>query len=185
MSGAHNIRGRVLVDMKKNLVSIIILALTIVNTVLLFIIMLSTTGAIRNINSIVGDVATVLSLELESEDVADEISAVPIEDVVLHNIADDMIIPIKTGEDGENHFVQLKISFMLNSKHDDYSKYSKVIADKDPIIKDAVIGVFATKSVEEVTNEQKKIKKEILENVQAIFGSEFIFDVSFSEITPQ
>ena len=171
--------------MKKNLVSILILALTIVNITLTLIMMFSVTGAAKNTSALVGDIASILSLELESDEVADSEVLVPIENIILHNIEEVMIIPLKKDEDGQSHFVQLRTSFMLNSEHDDYSKYEEVIVDKDPIIKDAIIEVFSSKTISQVTDEQTGIKNEILENVQNIFGSDFIFDISFSEITPQ
>ncbi len=171
--------------MKKNLVSILILALMIVNVVLTSIMMFNVTGTANQTAKLVSDIATVLSLEIEANETDSEVMEVPIEDVVLHNIEDSMTIPLKRGSDDIPHFVLVKTSFMLNSKHEDYKKYSAIIVDKDPIIKDAIIEVFSSKTVEEATNDQVTIKQEILEKVQGIFSSDFIFDISFVEITPQ
>ncbi len=171
--------------MKKNLVSIIILALLIVNVVLTAIMMFSVTGTANKTSQLVSDIASILSLELESSGSDESGLAVPIEDVVLYNIEDTMTISLKRDDDGVQHYVLVQTSFLMNSEHDDYSKYSAIIADKEPIIKDAIIDVFSNKTLEEAIDDQVQIKQDILEKVQAIFDSEFIFDVSFVEITPQ
>ncbi len=169
--------------MKKNLVSIVILALLIENLVLTFIMMISVTGTANKTSQLISDIARIISLELEDGEVGE--TSVSIENIVLYNLEDTMTVALKTGEDGIPHYVLVKTSFLMDSEHEDYGSLSAIMADKDPIIKNAIIEVFSAKSLEEATNEQTQIKLEILEKVQTIFGSDFIFDVSFVEITPQ
>ena len=59
--------------MKKNLISIIILALLIVNIVLTAIMMFSVTGASKKTAALVDNIATALDLELVSNEEAEEI----------------------------------------------------------------------------------------------------------------
>lgn len=172
--------------MKKNLLSILILALLVVNVVLTAIMMFSVMGMTRKTTALVTDIASALSLELTdgSEAVEEEV-VIPMEDVALHNIADKMTIPLKKGEDGESHFVLVQVSFSMNTKDKGYKKYGATLAEKDPILKDAIIETFGNYTIDEVNNNQPEIKESILERVQTIFDSQFIFDVSFGEITPQ
>ena len=58
--------------MKKNLLSIIILAVLVIDLVLTAIVMFSTTGAMNKTSKLVTDIATALSLELEADKQADE-----------------------------------------------------------------------------------------------------------------
>ena len=50
------------------------------------------------------------------------------------------------------------------------------------MIKDEINGVFAQYTVEEARNNQEQIKQEILERIQKMFDSKFIYNVSFGDI---
>ena len=106
--------------MKKNLISIIILALLIVNIVLTAIMMFSVTTTNRKTAALVGDIASAISLDLGTgENGEQEEEIVPMADVVTYTIAD-MTIPLKKGEDGESHFAMLSVTLSMNSKNKDY-----------------------------------------------------------------
>lgn len=172
--------------MKKNLMSVLILALLVVNIALTSIMMFSVMGTAKKTSAIVTDIASVLKLELTttSEEGQTEEEVVPIENVAVHNIPDKMTLTLKNGEDGSPHFAMVSVSFSLNTKDKGYKKYAETLTDKDPILKDIIIEVFANHTVDEVKNDTEVIKKEILEKVQAVFDSKFIFNVVFGEITP-
>ena len=73
--------------MKKNLMSVLILALLVVNIALTAIMMFSTTGAMKSTTALVGDIAAVLALEL---DLGGEVSDRPsMEDTVVYDICTD------------------------------------------------------------------------------------------------
>ena len=50
------------------------------------------------------------------------------------------------------------------------------------MIEDKINTVFGKYTMEEAKVNQEQIRKEILDEVQALFDSEFIFNVAFSEI---
>ena len=110
--------------MKKNLISICILGLLLVNIVLTGIMMFSVTSASRKTASLVDNVASVLSLELEGGTRGGtSASSIPIEDIEVYSLSEEMTIPLKIGEDGEAHYCLASISFSINTKADDYKKY--------------------------------------------------------------
>lgn len=86
--------------MKKNLMSILILALLVVNIVLTAIMMFSVTGAMKSTTALVGKIAAVLDLELNLG--ADD-NQLSIQDSAPYNITDAMTIPLKIGEIGRAH----------------------------------------------------------------------------------
>ncbi|MDE7231622.1 MAG: flagellar basal body-associated protein FliL, partial [Lachnospiraceae bacterium] len=87
--------------MKKNLISVIILALLIVNIVLTAIMMFSVTGASKKTAALVDDIATVLDLELASKEGQ---PAVAMTDTETYSI-DSMTVPLKKGEeDDKDHY---------------------------------------------------------------------------------
>lgn len=82
--------------MKKNLISVIILALLIVNIVLTAIMMFSVTGASKKTAALVDNIATALNLELSSgTEGAGAEEAVSMADTETYSFAEPMTIPLK------------------------------------------------------------------------------------------
>lgn len=50
------------------------------------------------------------------------------------------------------------------------------------MIKDEINSVFANYTMEEARSNQEQIKQEILERIQTMFDSQFIYNVSFGDI---
>ena len=94
--------------MKKNLISIVILALLIVNIVLTAIMMFSVTSTNKKTAALVTDIASAISLDLGSNEVEEEVEAVPMENIVPYTIAD-MTIPLRKGEDEKDHYALLSV----------------------------------------------------------------------------
>lgn len=165
--------------MKKNLISIIILALLIVNIVLTAIMMFSVTTTNRKTAALVGDIASAISLDFGTgENGEQEEEIVPMADVVTYTIAD-MTIPLKKGEDGESHFAMLSVTLSMNSKNKDYKKYGDLTTRED-LIKGEIIEAVGQYTLEEVNTDPQILKDNILSRIQGLFDSDFIFDVTLS-----
>ena len=94
--------------MKKNLISVIILALLIVNIALTAIMMFSVTGASKKTAALVDDIATVLDLELASKEGK---PAVAMTDTETYSISDSMTVPLKKSEgDDKDHYCIVSIT---------------------------------------------------------------------------
>lgn len=172
--------------MKKNLISILILALLVVNLVMTSIMMFSITGASKKTSKLVTDIASAMQLEISApeQEGEKEQASVPMEDVDVYQISSQMTLTLKPDSDGTPHYAKVSVAFTMNKKDKGYKKYSGDLATKEPILKDIVNEVFATHTIDEVIAGTDDIKKEILAKVQAVFDSEFIYDMSFGEITP-
>lgn len=171
--------------MKKNLISVIILALLIVNIVLTAIMMFSVTGASRKTAALVDNIATALNLELSSgtEGGAEEI--VSMSDTETYSFADSMTIPLKKSEgDDKDHYCIVSVTLSINKTADGYKEYGSAesLASMEGLIKDEINGVFAQYTMEEARDNQEMIKKEIINRIQTMFDSKFIYNVSFGDI---
>lgn len=171
--------------MKKNLISVIILALLVVNIILTAIMMFSVTSASRKTAALVDNISTALNLELTAKTGDDAKAVVPMENTETYNIADSMTIPLKQSEDGTDHFCMVSVGFSINTKDKAYKTYSSDLSPQETMIKDKINTIFGQYTVEEARGNEEKIKDEILAGVQQMFDSEFIFDVSFSSIIYQ
>ena len=154
--------------MKKNLISVIILALLIVNVVLTAIMMFSVTGASKKTAALVDNIASALDLELAAQTGETEV-VVPMENIEVYSIPESMTIPLKTGEDGADHYCLVSVSCSIDNKADGYKTYSSDLSPQEKLLMDKVNAVFGQYTIEEAKGNEDRIKKEILEEVQKMF----------------
>ena len=169
--------------MKKNLLSVVILALLVVNLILTGIMMFSCVSANKKTAALVNDIASVLDLELtgggsNTEEVAD----VSVADTEIYNIADAMTVALRPSEDGKEHYCMCEVSFSMNKTHEDYETMSPMVATQESKIRSIIIGVIGGYTKEEAQANQKAIESEILEQVQQMFGSNFIYEAYFRDV---
>lgn len=171
--------------MKKNMISIIILALLIVNIVLTAIMMFSVTSASKKTAALVDNIATALDLELTAKNggADEEEEVVPMTDTETYQISESMTIPLKASEgDDKDHYCLVSVTLSINTKDKGYKTYGSDLSEQESLIKSEINDTFAQYTVEEARNNQDQIRQEILERVQTMFDSKFIFNVSFSDI---
>lgn len=177
--------------MKKNLLTILILALLIVNLVLTGIIMFSTVSANRKTVALVNNIATVLNLEVgptEAEAGAEEPVEVSMADTEMYDIADPMTIALKKGADGADgadHYAMVEVSLSMNTKDKDYKDNSAMMTTKESLIKSEIIDVIGSYTKEEAEVDKKGMEEAILKRIQDMFDSQFVYDVAFRNINFQ
>lgn len=171
--------------MKKNLISIVILALLVVNIVLSSITLLSVSGTNRKTAALVTDIAAAINLDLggQTEEEKQEVT-VSMADVVTYDITD-LTVPLKKGENDEKeHYAMLSVTLSMNSKDKDYKTYGDLSA-RESLIKGEINDAVSLHTADEARENSHAIEEEILQRVQAMFDSQFIYDVTFSSILIQ
>ena len=169
--------------MKKNLLSVVILALLVVNHIWTGIMMLSCVSANKKTAALVNDIASVLDLELTGGgSSAEEVAAVSVADTEIYNIADAMTVALRPSEDGKEHYCMCEVSFSMNKTHEDYETMSPMVATQESKIRSIIIGVIGGYTKEEAQANQKAIESAILEQVQQMFGSNFIYEAYFRDV---
>ncbi len=167
--------------MKKNLMTVIIMALLVVNIVLTSVLMFSVMGTNKKTAELVTNIATVLDLELTTPGEEEEIEEVSLADTVTHSLTNAMTIPL-SGEEGEERYIMFKFSLSMNSQHEDYEAYGESIADRESLIEDAITTVVSRHTENECRNDIEGIKEEILTALQELFQSDFIYKVGISDV---
>lgn len=176
--------------MKKNLLSVIILALLLVNIILTAVMMFSVTSTNRKVADLVTNIATVMNLELTTPGQEDEASAVSLADTEVYAITGSMTMPLATEVNAEGNskqgYLVCNISFSLNTKHDDYKTYgsAEAMGSREELIKDAINTIVSKHTASELQSDAglEGLKAEILKAVQDLFQSDFIYKVSISEV---
>lgn len=173
--------------MKKNLISIIILALLVVNIALTSVMMFSVMNTNQKTTRLVGDIASALELEFSDPSGQEQQAEVSIADTATYKFEDPLTIRLKdSGEDGKEHYFITSVSFSMNTKDKDYKKYGETIAEQADLLKSSVYTVISDYTLEELrADNNEKAAQDILEQIQAMYDSKFIFKVNFIDFLYQ
>lgn len=180
--------------MKKNLLTIIVIALLIVNIVLTGIMMISMMGTNKKTADLVSDIAAVLNLELGVEE-EEEVVEIPMSQQFIWNLTDKLEIPLQSEDivdvDGnitgkkDHYIVFTTIAFSLDTKAKGYKEYGENIANYESMVRDAVTSTVSKHTIDDCRNDFDTIREEVLEAVRALFDEEFIYNVAISGIKYQ
>ncbi len=181
--------------MKKNLISVLILALGIVDIVLTSILLFSLASPIKKTSNLVTQISSVLSLELEGPS-TEETSKVSIDNLVPHDIDEEFTIPLRHSQhmdengnivtDNKDHYCIVEVSLMLNSANEDYAKYAETISSHDSMFKGIIVDVIGSHSLEEIRDDTESVREEILNSIRELYdGSEFVYKVNFTNVMYQ
>ena len=167
--------------MKKNLMSVLILALVVANLVLTAILMISVVPQTKKANQLITKVCSAIDLELEGGKDNSSIN-IPMERLETISIDDgaSMTINLKDDGEGEGHYAVVSVALSVDNKSDGYKTFGVegVTAKKD-IIKDIVNKVVSGYTLEEMKADQTKAQDEILSRLRRMFDSDFIVSVAF------
>ncbi|MDD6445827.1 MAG: flagellar basal body-associated FliL family protein [Lachnospiraceae bacterium] len=173
--------------MKKNLISVIILALVFANFVLTAILMFSVLPETKKANTLIEKVCSAIDLDLNSG-AATGTSNVPIEQQEIYKVSagEDLTTNLADGSDGKTHYAVLNVSLVLNTKSDNYKKYNQeFLTNQDDTIKNDIIKVVSGYTFDEFNHKSDDIKKTILSDMQKLFGKDYVIGVNFSKLTAQ
>lgn len=169
--------------MKKNLITVIILALCVVNLILNVMLVFVCMPSARKTNTLITEIASVLDLELASNDGQ---QSVELENMDNFNI-EAQVVNLKDDGSGDSHYVQMGLTLGLDKSSKDYETLKTVLEGASGAVFDEARNVVQNYTYAEVTNQetQKAIKKQILDNLQKKYATQCIYNVSFSKFTTQ
>ncbi len=172
--------------MKKNLLSIIILALLVVNIGMNAFMLLSVLTTNSQTAKLISDIAAALELEASGGNgggfSGSASGVVDVANIATFGFTGDekLTINLKPSEDGKSHFMLVEVVFSMNTASPDYTAYSESIDGMKDLVKGKVTTVLSSYTMEELQLDDTKAKELILEQVQELFNSNFIYEVTFS-----
>ena len=108
--------------MKKNLLTVIILALVLVNLILTAVLAFSVIPQTKKSNELIDQVCAAINIELEGGQNKDS-SAVPIEEIAVYNITDNFTVNLADNCDGKKHYAVLSVGLSVNKPSESYANY--------------------------------------------------------------
>ncbi len=179
--------------MKKNLLSIIILALLVVNIGMTSFMMLSVMTTNSQTAKLISDIAAARELEANGGDTGG-FSGSASGNVGVTNIAtfgftgdDQLTINLKPGPDGKAHYMLVEVVFSMNTASADYATLgtAESLAGMKELIKGKITNTLSSYTLEELQASDEPAREKILEEVQELYNSNFIYDVTFSSVLYQ
>jgi len=165
--------------MKKNILTIIILAIVLINAILTGVLIFVIVPASNKTTRLVNRVAQVIDLELDEMDAAKEIS---VADLVTFKLDDELTVNLKNSGDGQTHYALVPVSLSINSKHADYDIYYAKMQDYEGVIKEIIADEIEKYTKDEVLEKKDEIKKAVLTRLHEYFKSDFITNVNFGNM---
>ena len=175
--------------MKKNLLSVLILALLIVNIILSTVMMVSVVSTNSKTAKLVTSIATVLNLEY-NEPGEEAVADVPLSQTDTYDMPELTVLLAPSadgeaeGETGGEHYIVFDMTLAMDTKHKDYKKLgnSETMAEYDMMIRSTAENVIASYTREECRSNLDEIKEEFLKEIQDLFQSDFIYKVAISNV---
>jgi len=165
--------------MKKNILTIIILAIVLINAILTGVLIFVIVPASNKTTRLVNKVAQVIELELEETDKDKEIS---VADLVTYKLDDELTVNLKKSSDGQTHYALVPVSLSMNSKHTDYEIYKDKMGDYEGVIKEIIADEIQKHTNDEVLDKKNEIKNAVLTRLHEYFKSDFITNVNFGNM---
>ena len=168
--------------MKKNIFSILALAISVINLILTILIVFTLVPSAVKANDLVSKVAANIDSGFESTIGNNGYSkAIPLSDLEVFSI-EELTINLKPEpNDSRNHYTLVTIGLSVNKKHNDYNKLSPKLKTHQSYITEIVIEEFSKYTASNVVENIETIKSLILKRSQEKFESDFIVDISMGK----
>lgn len=173
--------------MKKNLISVLILALCFVNLVLSAIIVFTLVPQNKKANELITAVCNAVDLELQSG-AATGITNTSIDKIKVYNVnsGEKMTCSFANDENGGKHYIVATVSLSMNMDSADYEKYSDAgPTDKDPIIRTTITDIIHNYTMDEFEENREAVYQAILVQLQNMFAKDYVVSVNFSDVMLQ
>ena len=166
--------------MKKNLMSVIILAFVVANFALTALNTFVLLPQNKKSNELIEDICSAIDLELNSG-AASGVSNLPQDQIVDYalNGGEDNKFSFKTDEGGKQGVLVCNISISLNNKSTGYETYGEDMSQIEDRILNEFTSILNTYTMAEYNNNKEQINSEILSSLQEKFGSDFIVGINF------
>ena len=173
--------------MKKNMLAVVILAATLINLTLTAVSLFVVVPNAKQTNALITKVLQVIDLELESPIpmANNSIDITDLETYLLNENNEIYVTLTNETNETKTHMASVKCSLSINKKSEDYSTLQPLIAEQEDRIIEIVSKVIEGYKKSNLLENKELIKETILTEVQALFGSDFIVNVTFSQFLAQ
>lgn len=169
--------------MKKNILTIVILAATLVNITLTAVMLFVVVPNAKRMDALLTKTLQILELEVgDEQQQGEEEPQINISDIKVHNIEEELTIALrKTETDTRQHYAVVRCALSTNGAFEDFENLDALLTTHEVSIKEFIQEEVGVYSFDEVLNYKEEIKEAVLLKTQQLFGSEFVIRVTFSK----
>lgn len=168
--------------MKKNLMTVIILALVFANFVLTAIMMFTVLPQTQKANELITKICEAIDLELNSG-AASGLSNLPIDQIATYNVSEGQTMTINLADD---HYALVAVSLSINKESDRYKDATtEILTEQESIVKNTINQVIRQYTKDEFLKNSQAVQDEICKSLQKTYGTDYIVGVNFSTLTAQ
>lgn len=169
--------------MKKNLMTMIILALVVANLVLTAIMMFAVVPTSQKANELITKVCEAIDLELNSG-AATGLSNLPIDQIATYNVSAGETMTINLA--GGDHYALVAVSLSINKESDRYKdKTTEILTEQESIVKNTINQIIRQYTKDELLVNSQAVQDEICKSLQKTYGADYIVGVNFATLTAQ
>ena len=167
--------------MKKNLMTLIILALLVVNIIMDAIMMFAVVPQSQRANEMITKVCEAIDLELNSG-AATGLSNLPIDRIVTYDVAAGESITVNLKGGG---YAVVSVSISVDNESETYTEKNgtEYLSTKESIIKDAIIKIIGNYTKEELGESKSGMEEELLKTLKKTFGADYVVGISVTKFT--
>ena len=173
--------------MKKNIFSVIIVALTVINVILTAIMFFVMLPSFQKTNALISQVASVLNLELNGDSDASADANYTLKDLEITTVTFDeqQTINLQKSADGSEHYAIFEgYTVSVKKKADDYDDFkTDFITANQSVITDCIRSSIQKFDKDNITEDA--VKKDALETIQKKFGTKSIVEITISNFRKQ
>ena len=164
--------------MKKNIFSVIITALTVINVVLTAILFFVMVPTFTKTNNLLTQIASAVNLDLNVDGDSKDLETVTVA------FDSQQTLNLKIGSDGKTHYALLDgYSLSVYKDADDYKDVSDILTNNQAEITDIIRAVIQSHSSDNISEDV--IKKEALEQIQQHLDSKAVKKVMLTNFMYQ
>lgn len=166
--------------MKKNILTIVIMASTLLNLILTIVIVFSVVPAMNKTGKLVDKVASVIDLEIESK--TSEEDSYSVSDLEVEKITYDNSVKINLqkdeGDDTAHYALLDEIVVSFNKMAEDCETVKKSINENNVYVSDIVKEVIGEYTVSTIS--EAKVKQEAIKRLQDKYDTKSIVEISLN-----
>jgi len=169
--------------MKKNLMTVIILALVFANFVLTAIMMFTIVPTTQKANELITRVCEAIDLELNSG-AATGLNNLPIDQIATYNVSSGEKMTINLA--GGDNYALVAVSLSVNKESERYKDATTtILTEQEAIIKNTINQIIRQYTKDEFLENTQEVQDEICKSLQKTYGADYVVGVNFASMTVQ
>ena len=172
--------------MKKNILTVVIMAATVINLVLTAVLVFTVMPAMNKTTNLIDKVASVIDLEIDTKDESEDYTIADLSGLltevlfpVEYDAVQNLNLLPEEGDDTMHVFRMKGFSVSFNTKAEDYKTVSEQVKTDPTHVKDIVIKTISSHTKSDF--DQVKVASECVKKIQEMYNTKCIVEIIFIE----